>query len=233
MTTDDPQFVFDTDGEAWKEEITAQKRRGESGVDKKLEADFCLGLKKQGKSFREIAKLAEVRFGRKFSHATVAARVNSELARVMKLRGTDLAVRRVMELEKLDTAEQKVWEVLSRPHVMVNGGKIVTDAEGDPLMDDGPTLAAVDRLLKIAERRSKFEGLDAPTRVDAQVTHVQVDSRVTQLIENARLRIKAERVKEIEQQEVFDAEFSDVPEDSSPTEETIEFSDEDPVNPEF
>jgi hypothetical protein len=78
---------------------------------------------------------------------------------------------REVELERLETMEREVWVVLRRRHVTVSGGKIVYDepAAGEeprPLVDDGPVLAAVDRLNRISERRAKLLGLDSPVKVE-------------------------------------------------------------------
>jgi hypothetical protein len=77
-------------------------------------------------------------------------------------RTTDLF--RQEELQRLDALWARAWMVLERHHVTVSHGRIVCGDDGDPLLDDGPVLAAIDRLLKIQERRSKFLGLDAPTK---------------------------------------------------------------------
>jgi len=45
---------------------------------------------------------------------------------------------------------------------------------GGLLEDDAPILAAADRILKVLERRAKLHGLDAPTKVQAQVASVRV-----------------------------------------------------------
>lgn len=77
---------------------------------------------------------------------------------------------RQLELEHLDQLAAKAWEILQRPHLTVSHGKViqVTTPAGEKinLRDDGPTLAALDRLVKIHERRAKLLGLDAPARVD-------------------------------------------------------------------
>lgn len=70
---------------------------------------------------------------------------------------------RALELERLDRLEAAANEVLEREHVTVSNGRVVVLNE-TPLPDDGPVLAAIDRLLKIQERRAKLLGLDAPTK---------------------------------------------------------------------
>lgn len=72
---------------------------------------------------------------------------------------------RQMELEKLDALERAVLAVLERKHVTVSHGRVVM-VDDEPLEDDGPVLAAVDRLVKIAERRARLLGLDAEKRVN-------------------------------------------------------------------
>lgn len=98
----------------------------------------------------------------------------------------DVAVAR--EEAKLDAAEQAVWEVLRRKHITVQHGKIVGKFTGwvvdpdtqdyahdddgkripviEPIEDDAPILQAVDRLVRIAQRRAALTGIDAPAKVE-------------------------------------------------------------------
>lgn len=96
---------------------------------------------------------------------------------------------RRLELERLDQMFVDAQAVLKREHVHVSMGKVirtrVLDDDGNPivldyddkgapiykeqpLVDDGPVLHAIDRLLKISERRAKLLGLDAPMKVSAE-----------------------------------------------------------------
>ena len=74
------------------------------------------------------------------------------------------------ELERLKDLERAARRVLTAHHVVVNSGKVVTDkdTEGKPykLTDDGPVIQAITALLRIAERRAKLLGLDAPTKIE-------------------------------------------------------------------
>jgi hypothetical protein len=74
------------------------------------------------------------------------------------------------EAERLDTLYEEALEVLLRDHVTVSHGRVITGDDGKPLLDDGPKLAAIDRLVKVRESYRKLLGLDAPSRVsvDAQ-----------------------------------------------------------------
>lgn len=76
------------------------------------------------------------------------------------------------ELERLDRLYGKVERILDKFHVTVQFGKVI-NVDGEPLEDDGPALAAVDRLVKIedarrrnGERRAKLMGLDAAQKVE-------------------------------------------------------------------
>lgn len=69
-----------------------------------------------------------------------------------------------LELERLDRLARAAEEVLEAHHVKVAGGEIVYDEAGQPLEDTKPVLEAIDRLLKIQERRARLLGLDAPVK---------------------------------------------------------------------
>ncbi len=86
-----------------------------------------------------------------------------------------------LELNSLDEMAREAWGVLQRSHVVVSQGRVV-ELDGVPIPDDGPVLAAIDRLLKIQERRSKLLGLDAPTRSKVEVvTESAVDAAIVEL----------------------------------------------------
>lgn len=91
---------------------------------------------------------------------------------------------RKVQLERLGEMRQAALQVLETVHVTVQQGRIVADSFGDPVPDDAPVLAAIDRLLRIEERIAKLCGLDAPLEVDATVE--QRTPEVAALIERAR-----------------------------------------------
>ncbi|MGI8333455.1 hypothetical protein ACRYCC_26180 [Actinomadura scrupuli] len=121
---------------------------------------------------------------------------------------------RQLELERLDTLWCKAWEVLERPHLTVQHGKVVQRMTGierhpdgieklgpdgkpipvyEDILDDGPVLNAIDRLLRIQERRARLLGLDVP--VKAHVTVDQVDPRdleLAEILREAKVRQAAE-----------------------------------------
>jgi len=99
------------------------------------------------------------------------------------------SVEKARELEnmRLDAMEMSVWKVLDTAHVVIQQGKIVGIYVGverdpetnevlrdhndkpvirtEPVPDDAPVLQAVDRLLRIADRRAKLNGLDASIKI--------------------------------------------------------------------
>ncbi len=66
--------------------------------------------------------------------------------------------------ERLDDQRRSINAVRSRTHFVVQGGKVVKDDDGTPLVDDGPVLAANAALLKLEEREARMYGYD---RLDA------------------------------------------------------------------
>lgn len=82
------------------------------------------------------------------------------------------------QLAVLDAAEQAAWKVLRKDHIHVQHGKIVRHEDDSPVLDDAPVLNAIDRILKIAERRARLLGLDAPTRIEVSDT---VDAEIASL----------------------------------------------------
>jgi DnaJ-domain-containing protein 1 len=120
-------------------------------------------------------------------------------ARKAAERGRDRAVREphqdmvLMDLAELDEMARQAWKVLHATHYVVDRGEVVT-LHGEPLRDDAPVLAAIAKLLDIQQRRAKLVGLDAPTKMQATVTHAtsDLDAAVAELAAEMALRDQAE-----------------------------------------
>lgn len=133
----------------------------------------------QGASYRTIAR----EFGLA-SHSTVIEAVQRALNAARAEAGEEA---RQMELLRLDSYIERVEQVLQAQHVTVSQGRVVrrlvgfeTDENGDQVLDesgnrigiyedvidDGPILQAVDRLLKLSESRRKLLGLDAAQKLE-------------------------------------------------------------------
>lgn len=94
----------------------------------------------------------------------------------------DADVLRRLELARLDRLHCEALAVLETEHVIVSQGRIVRDDQGKAIPDDAPVLAAIDRLLKVSDRRAKLLGLDAPARIRATViTEDMIDAELERL----------------------------------------------------
>jgi transcriptional regulator with XRE-family HTH domain len=88
------------------------------------------------------------------------------------------------EVDRLDRALAEAAAVLERDHYIVNSGRLVEGPDGTLLLDDGPKLAAVDRILKVSAERRRLLGLDEPQEVRATVT--QTTPEVLERIRRAK-----------------------------------------------
>lgn len=136
----------------------------------------CVELRTQGKDWQAIAD----ELG--YSSPAVACKDASralEQAVLQQNRNVDLM--RQEELQALDALLREAWTVLKREHVTVSHGKVIIDeTTGEKLLDDAPVLQAIDRILKIRERRAKLLGLDAPMKVEA-ITVDALDRAIAEL----------------------------------------------------
>lgn len=99
-----------------------------------------------------------------------------------------------VEIAKLDALERKAWEILRAEHALVSHGRLIVGEDGQPLPDTGPVLAAIDRVLKVADRRAKLLGLDTPVKADLTVHQVDArDAELIELVNEARARQATEQ----------------------------------------
>lgn len=102
-------------------------------------------------------------------------------------------------LARFDRLEAAALIVLERHHITVNNGQIIR-IDDEPLLDDAPVLAAIDRLNRIEDGRLKNNeslrrlfGLDAPAKVDATVHEVtQQDLELQQMVRDAKAKVAAQ-----------------------------------------
>ncbi|GAA3470404.1 hypothetical protein [Nonomuraea roseola] len=71
-------------------------------------------------------------------------------------------VRQLMWMQ-LDELARRARAVADTTHYLVDKGRVVM-WDGVPIQDDGPILAAIDRLVKIQESQRKLDGLDIPVK---------------------------------------------------------------------
>lgn len=92
---------------------------------------------------------------------------------------------RVLELARLDHALMVAFRILRTDHLLISAGKTVEVYDPETgqvtrLIDDKPKLAAIDRIIRISERRSKLLGLDAPTQLQVLTVDV-IDAEIARL----------------------------------------------------
>lgn len=93
-------------------------------------------LRKKGNNYREIARELKV------SPATIVLDVKAVMKELVKEQQKEAEGYRVLELDRLETLQVKMWEQVEK---------------GDQ--------GAVDRVLRIMERRARLLGLDAPAKI--------------------------------------------------------------------
>lgn len=98
------------------------------------------------------------------------------------------------QVEREACEEHLQWE-LDRLDDLLRRAYAILKDEDDPDV----RLKAMDRMLKIGERRSKLLGLDAPQRVDATVTETtQADLELDEMVREAKARnaLKEQELRE-------------------------------------
>jgi Lon protease-like protein len=84
-----------------------------------------------------------------------------------KVRTSIEAYREAALLELDDLAAVALRIMASQHYAVGTGGRVALDPDtGVPLIDHGPNLAAIDRVLRIQDRQAKLLGLDAAQKVE-------------------------------------------------------------------
>lgn len=117
----------------------------------------CLELRKFGASFRHISEQMGISLGQVHKY------VSDALSEINQITAADAEELRELELERLDIAQLAVAKLVKQGH-----------------------LGAVDRWLKISERRSKLLGLDAPIQ---QQVKLQTEKQLTQTLDALQQRM--------------------------------------------
>lgn len=137
-----------------------------------------LALKTEGRSFRAISR--ELNYDVGYVYRCFQRGVRT-------IRETAADDYKSNQLARIEAERAIVEEILHTRHLTVSNGHIVSDIVGnypqtteggaphpnagdpiygDPLVDDGPVLAAIDRMIKLDAQESDLLGLKAPTRVE-------------------------------------------------------------------
>ena len=132
---------------------------------------MALDLKRQGYDHFEIARKLTKQFKVKITARSLRLRIQ-EYWKQVEQESCEEHLR--WEIDRLDDMLRRTYGVLDDPK------------------DNEELLKAVDRVLKIGERRSKLLGLDAAQKVDATVTDTTppVDERLAERLAEARARLR-------------------------------------------
>lgn len=126
---------------------------------KSLKMEKAVALRARGASWDDIAQAMGWKDRR-----TASNQVYRYLGKLAKRSDANVDAFRQELIEKLDEVEKACWEVLRRKHIVIQNGKVVRlegeDGSFEPVEDDAPVLQAVDRLLKVYERKAKLTGVD-------------------------------------------------------------------------
>jgi len=117
-------------------------------------------------------------------HGVTPGAVSRGIQRALKdvAHTLDVASLRDGELEELQRAAQLALAVIAQDHYTVSHGRVVLDANGEPIIDVEQKLRGLDRLLRIQERRAKLMGLDAPVEARIEVvTEDVIDAEIRRL----------------------------------------------------
>jgi hypothetical protein len=119
-----------------------------------------VAMRRRGETFETIGAALDPPVTRQRAHEIWKA----ALADVA---GPTVEEARAEMLDRSDLLIREAMGVLERNHVVVSNGRVVAHPDtGEPLLDDGPRLAAIETIRKLDERRSKLLGADAPVRAD-------------------------------------------------------------------
>jgi hypothetical protein len=134
----------------------------------------ALDLHYRGVTYRKIA----AHLGWK-NQASAFEAVRRAIADGYRLSAED--ARRV-EDERLDELVRAFSQVMGRRHyVATASGKIALHPEtGEPLIDDGPVIAAGLALLRVSESRRKLRGLDSPVKHEVRTIDA-IDAKLFEL----------------------------------------------------
>lgn len=123
-------------------------------------------------------------------------KVRASLSRVAEEYKVESAAEIIkMELDRLDIMLVKAMEILHDKYTAYSHGKMMLDEDGEAVLDPQPVLKAIDSVLKIMDRRSKYLGLDAPTKSEQAINvhHApnEADLQVLALIEDFKRKAQS------------------------------------------
>lgn len=83
---------------------------------------------------------------------------------------------------RLNELRRRLYAVIVADHFVLYQGEIVKDAEGRPLKDSAPVLAAIGQLRALEEQQARLEGTNAREKLDIALER-RVESEATDVVE--------------------------------------------------
>ncbi|MGW2213286.1 hypothetical protein [Streptomyces sp. NPDC001781] len=167
-------------------------------------------LKNRGLSWQQVAEQMAVDYPEYLDGegAPSAATACMDVSRALKQANKELAMGleeyRESARMRLDGLRRQVFAVLARPHYVLHAGQIVNGPDGNPMRDDGPVLAAVDRLMRIEERQAKIDGTDASEKLTIALER-RVDEETTVVVESILAGANAIELEPAQRQRMLEA----------------------------
>jgi hypothetical protein len=176
LLSDNLPVLFESDGDFFPDDAPADHSSAYNASWKRDRE--AARLKAIGHSLEEIAEALHLtdRLTGEFDPRRAAKAVQRGLTAVYKFTTDEM---RLQELQSLDEMERHLWDSLRREHVLVQQGRVIM-VDGNTVQDERFVLEALDRILKIKERRSKYLGLDAQVRLSVEAD--QLGGEIAQLI---------------------------------------------------
>lgn len=157
-------------------------RQGRNRAEVAEQAARAYELRLRGHTVAEVARELGC------STATVTKRVEEFIAQTVLPQADRL---RRIETDRLDELWRRAWEILEAEHpYLYRGEHVVLDDQ--KVYDSGPKLAAMDRLLRIMERRAKLLGLDMPAKVEVQAPPDPAEIELRSMIQAAKQKMRLE-----------------------------------------
>lgn len=137
------------------------------------DAEACRMLER-GHTYQEIADA--LGFGSR-GHAYTA--IQKALAALP--RESAMELRRV-RVNQLNYVLYNTMQIIGRTYPVVSqSGQIVRDADGNPLLDESPRLAALDKARRTIMDLARIEGTIAPVRTEAVISIDSLDAQIAAL----------------------------------------------------
>jgi hypothetical protein len=123
-----------------------------------------------------------------------------------------LASRLDEQLARIDMERERLMEILGKSHVHISNGRVVREIIGrekdgkpilgEPFEDDGPTMAAIDRLGRLDDQEAKLLGLYPKQTMVLERPTSELDTAVIALIQQAKATAAEKRAAALARREV-------------------------------